>query len=93
MKKNKWIKVKVETDPQNIFIRVVDSGKGVPPELRKKIMEPFYTTKSESHGTGLGLSISRQIIDQHGGELYYEDAAYTTFTIRLPLPKEEKVAA
>lgn len=69
----------------NVEIKIVDEGSGIPQEDQEKIFSPFYTTKS--HGTGLGLAISKSIIDQHeGGSLNMEseEGKGTTFTISLP---------
>lgn len=67
---NKWIQVSFKKISENrLMISVADSGKGIPPEIVDKVMDPFFTTKSVGKGTGLGLSISRGIIEAHGGEL------------------------
>ncbi|HEY3911635.1 MAG TPA: GAF domain-containing protein [Stellaceae bacterium] len=68
-------------------IRVRDNGTGIPPELRDKLFQPFFTTKPTGEGTGLGLSISYDIVtQQHGGTIEVDSRAgeYTEFTIRLP---------
>jgi signal transduction histidine kinase len=68
-------------------VRVRDNGTGIPPEIRDKLFQPFFTTKPTGEGTGLGLSISYDIItQQHGGtiEVVSEPGAFTEFTIRLP---------
>jgi signal transduction histidine kinase len=70
-----------------VEVRVRDNGTGIPPEIRDKLFQPFFTTKPTGEGTGLGLSISYDIVtQQHGGtiELASEEDAYTEFTIRLP---------
>ena len=70
-----------------IEIRVRDNGTGIPPEIRDKLFQPFFTTKPPGEGTGLGLSISYDIIaQQHGGTITVESepGAYTEFTICLP---------
>ena len=70
-----------------IEIQVRDNGTGIPPEIRDKLFQPFFTTKPTGEGTGLGLSISYDIItQQHGGTITVESepGAYTEFTIRLP---------
>lgn len=61
-----------------------DSGEGMTGEVRERIFDPFFSTKSG--GTGLGLAVSRQIIQAHGGTIACESAegGGTTFTIRLP---------
>jgi PAS domain S-box-containing protein len=71
----------------SIEIRIRDNGTGIPPEIREKIFNPFFTTKPAGEGTGLGLSMSHDIIvKQHGGtiDLATEPGAFTEFTITLP---------
>lgn len=66
---------------------VQDNGPGIPLELRKKILEPFFSTKG-SKGTGLGLAVARKIVEEeHGGKLLIESEPEqgSTFTISLPL--------
>jgi C4-dicarboxylate-specific signal transduction histidine kinase len=84
----RWVVVAcVETD-EVTRITVTDSGKGIPPEVAEKIMQPFFTTKGAGKGTGLGLSISRQIIEQHGGRLYLDRSIpRTCFVVELPKAK------
>ena len=70
-----------------VEITVRDNGTGIPPEIRDKLFQPFFTTKPTGEGTGLGLSISYDIVtQQHGGTITVESepGAYTEFTIRLP---------
>src|SRR5216684_4371383 len=68
---------------------VIDSGNGVPPELKARIMEPFFTTKPVGKGTGLGLSLSKAIVVEHGGELKVSEVEnHTCFSFFLPLIKE-----
>lgn len=70
-----------------VELRVRDNGTGIPPELKDKIFQPFFTTKPTGSGTGLGLSISYDIIVQeHHGAIRVdsEPDQYTEFSIRLP---------
>ncbi len=70
-----------------IEIRIRDNGNGIPPDIRDKIFNPFFTTKPTGQGTGLGLSISYDIIVQeHHGEIKMEteDGKFTEFVISLP---------
>jgi signal transduction histidine kinase len=70
-----------------VEIRVRDNGTGIPPEVKEKIFNPFFTTKPAGEGTGLGLSISHDVIvKQHGGsiEVETEPGAFSEFTIVLP---------
>jgi signal transduction histidine kinase len=55
-----------------VEIRVRDNGNGIPPKVRDRIFQPFFTTKPTGQGTGLGLSLSYDIIKAHGGELKVE---------------------
>lgn len=80
--------ITVETGNYNdsaIFIRIHDTGSGIPEEIKKKIFDPFFTTKAVGEGTGLGLSLSFGIIQQHGGKIEMEsEAGNTSFTLVLP---------
>jgi GAF domain-containing protein len=70
-----------------VEIRIRDNGTGIPPEVREKMFNPFFTTKPAGEGTGLGLSISHDIIvKQHSGfiEVDTEPGAFTEFRIILP---------
>ena len=71
-----------------VYVSVSDNGIGIPEEIRKRIFDPFFSTKDVGKGTGLGLSISSQIIKKHGGELLVESmvGVGTTFTVKLPIP-------
>lgn len=69
-----------------ICVKITDSGKGIPEEIRERIFEPFFTTKPLGEGSGLGLDISRKITKRHGGDLYFESSpGKTTFFVTLPL--------
>ena len=68
-------------------IRIRDNGTGIPPEVKEKMFNPFFTTKPAGEGTGLGLSISHDIIvKQHGGsiEVDTQPGEFTEFRIILP---------
>jgi two-component system, NtrC family, sensor kinase len=81
------IKVSTRDCDDVVEVRVRDNGIGIPPELRDKLFQPFFTTKPTGEGTGLGLSISYDIVtQQHGGtiEVESEPGSFTEFTVRLP---------
>jgi signal transduction histidine kinase len=70
-----------------IEIRIRDNGAGIPPEVREKMFNPFFTTKPTGEGTGLGLSMTHDIIvKQHGGsiDVKTEPGVFTEFIITLP---------
>jgi GAF domain-containing protein len=71
----------------HVEIRIRDNGTGIPPEVKEKMFNPFFTTKPAGEGTGLGLSMSHDIIvKQHGGTIDVDTlpGAFTEFTIVLP---------
>lgn len=72
-----------ENSTEVVILEVVDTGKGIPPEVEKRLFDPFFTTKES--GTGLGLSIAARIIEKHGGALQYKTQVNhgTTFGIVL----------
>lgn len=80
-----YIKFESTIDKNRAILIVTDNGKGIPKEIKERIFEPFYTSKSS--GTGLGLSICQKIIEQHNGTiaLLNSEVGKTTFEITLPL--------
>ncbi|HET7764282.1 MAG TPA: GAF domain-containing protein, partial [Burkholderiales bacterium] len=70
-----------------VEIRIRDNGAGIPPRVREKMFNPFFTTKPAGEGTGLGLSISHDIVvKQHAGsiEVDTEPGAFTEIRVVLP---------
>jgi signal transduction histidine kinase len=77
----------LETSEPTILISIEDSGPGMTEEVRQRVFERFFTTKSKGKGTGLGLPLCKRIVDEHGGSigLHTEEGRGTTFTILLPV--------
>ena len=70
-----------------VEVRIRDNGTGIPPEVKERVFNPFFTTKPAGEGTGLGLPISHDIIvKQHAGsiEVETEPGKFTEFRIILP---------
>ena len=79
------LRINVSRDNGEVVVTVADTGRGIPPEDRQRVFEPFYSKKRG--GTGLGLSIARRIIAAHGGRIDVESIVGwgSRFMIRLPL--------
>jgi len=86
------ITVRSGFENEHVWFEVADTGKGMPEEVKKRIFEPFYTTKPVGKGTGLGLSISYDIIvKKHGGriDVTSEPEHGTCFRLWLPRYKSD----
>ena len=90
-KENGWVQVSLNADHKYFYVKVADSGMGIPQESLDHIFERFYRVdKSHSQeisGTGLGLAIARNAIITHRGaiKVHSEEGVGTTFTVRVPL--------
>ena len=75
-----------------VVVTFMDTGPGIPPNIRNKIFEPFFTTKAPGKGTGLGLSIVYGVIQRHGGTIEVDSTpgGGATFTLRFPLTLQGK---
>lgn len=88
------IRVATRSDgPAHVAIEIADNGKGIAPENRTRIFDPFYTTKAPGQGTGLGLSIAYKIVSQHGGQIdvISEVGVGSTFIVSLPIQSSGEV--
>jgi two-component system, NtrC family, sensor kinase len=92
---NGTITVSTGVTAQEAWIRVADTGCGIPPEHLNRIFEPFFTTKPAGQGTGLGLSVSYSIVRKHGGRIEVESVVGrgTSFIVLLPLKHTRDVDA
>jgi len=83
-------KIAVETGVTggHIFIKISDTGPGVPAEYRNKVFEPFFTTKND--GTGIGLSLCQRIVTDHNGDLTIDNGILggAEFRIEIPIRKD-----
>ena len=91
-KGNVWISTSHIKAKNEIQISIRDDGSGMPENVRRRIFEPFYTTKDIGKGTGLGLSISYGIIEKHNGtiDVKSEPGKGTEFIITLPVIQKSK---
>ena len=89
---SKQNEIRVETQCANdqLVINISDTGCGMPEHIKKRVFEPFYTTKPKGKGTGLGLSLCAEIVRKHGGEINIESKENegTCFSVTLPINPE-----
>ena len=74
------------SDREEVWVEVQDSGHGIAPETLKRIFDPFFTTKPVGQGTGLGLSVSYNIARRHGGRIEVRSTLGQGACFRLVLP-------
>lgn len=74
-----------------VILEVIDTGRGIPPEVEKHLFDPFFSTKET--GTGLGLSIAARIIEKHGGILQYQTLVGRGTTFGIVLPRQRPPGA
>ncbi|MDY6782992.1 MAG: PAS domain S-box protein [Cyanobacteriota bacterium] len=80
------LSIEVLQEQGQIHVKITDSGSGISEENKKRIFQPFFTTKSSGQGSGLGLDIVQKIVKKHSGTVSVESVpGRTTFTVSLPL--------
>jgi len=89
------VTVRAELDGGRPRFSVIDTGRGIAPDQRERIFEPFYQVPETEHlgGVGLGLAVARDIVQAHGGEIHCESEGEghgATFWFMLPVAAEEK---
>jgi signal transduction histidine kinase len=93
-KQDKWVKISVFAKDTMLVLRVMDSGNGIPTNIRSHLFDPFFTTKKVGEGTGLGLSIAKGILDGHNASIQIIDMSQSTcFEIVFPQLNEIKNAS
>jgi PAS domain S-box-containing protein len=88
MAAGKKIVVTSSVEDDDIILTVSDSGPGIALEIKDKIFDPYFTTKSD--GTGIGLSISHRIVTDHGGSLTVSDSDLGGAEFRIEIPIKER---
>ena len=92
-----WVRVTLDADHKYFYVKVADSGVGIPDDCKEHVFERFYRVDKarsrDTGGTGLGLAITKSVIQMHKGsiKLYSESGEGTTFTIRIPMKSDASV--
>lgn len=88
------VRIWAEPDADRQFVRlgVSDNGRGMSPEVRRRALDPFFTTKARDLGTGLGLSLVQGVAGSAGGSVEIDSAEGKGTTIVLTLPLKQAVA-
>ncbi len=75
----------------DVVVEICDDGPGMPPEVRERIFEPFYTTKPPGSGTGLGLHITHNVVSRHRGRVEVRSRpGETCFEVSLPIQRPDR---
>jgi signal transduction histidine kinase len=85
------ITISTGKDRNDVWVEIADNGPGIPPEVKKRILEPLFTTKGNS-GTGLGVPIVYAFTQRHGGRLDIESTAGQGARFRMSFPIPQKTA-
>lgn len=83
------VRLKWHCDQKFCTFTVQDDGTGIDPEIRSRVCDPFFTTKSPAEGTGLGLAVVHGIVEEHNGKMKIGECAWggAKITIRIPLSR------
>ncbi len=83
---NGTLRISTRADPDDVVVEIGDTGPGMPPDIRARAFDPFYTTKDVGKGAGLGLDISRRIIvERHHGQITIDSRPdETVLCVHLP---------
>jgi two-component system NtrC family sensor kinase len=87
------LQIRTRLEQGDFEIRIIDSGSGIPPEIRDRIFEPFFTTKAVGEGTGLGLAITYSIVKKHDGVLELSPAEPHGTEAKIRIPVKSKSAS
>jgi CheY-like chemotaxis protein len=76
-----------------VMLRVSDTGGGIPPAVKDRIFEPFFSTKPVGDGSGLGLSVVLGIVEAHGGQIHLDSTVGVGTVFELYFPKAAEISA
>jgi signal transduction histidine kinase len=80
------VRIRAERHSNNVLVRIIDDGGGIPADIQPRIFDPFFTTKEPGKGTGLGLDITRRLVRSIGGDISVTSVpGRTEFGVTLPV--------
>jgi len=84
------VSTQFDAHTEQCFVRVKDTGAGIPADVLPRIFDPFFTTKEDQNRTGLGLAVAHSILQQHGGDIVVDSTpgVGTEFQVSLPIAAE-----
>jgi signal transduction histidine kinase len=85
------VEIVVDANDTDGVVEICDQGPGVPHELRQRVFEPFFTTRTA--GTGLGLAVTRCVAQAHGGSAQFLDSRRPGAVLRLAIPRQRATTA
>ncbi|QIR16123.1 HAMP domain-containing histidine kinase [Shewanella aestuarii] len=84
------IRISAVQQDNQVFLDVIDNGKGLEPQMQQQVLEPFFTTKSQ--GTGLGLAVVQSVVRNHGGQIQLSCKPNMGCQVRLTFPLSHQVS-
>jgi len=91
MERNGELLIETRCNSNEVTVRIIDSGVGIPPEIVSRIFDPFFTTKKQGEGTGIGLDIVIRIINRHNGEIKVNSVpGRTEFIVCIPFQQKKE---
>lgn len=79
-----WVEIDITLLNGKVLLRITDAGSGIPLDVRKKMFNPFFTTKAIGKGTGIGLPLCKTMVEKMGGQFFYDEKSeHTSFIIQL----------
>lgn len=86
MDQNGELVIETNSNDHSVTVCFRDNGRGIPPEIRSHIFDPYFTTKNAGEGSGIGLDIVNRIIKNHHGDIAVSsEPGHTEFKITLPI--------
>lgn len=86
---NGELRIETTSDKNNVCIRIIDNGCGIPKEIQSRIFDPFFTTKKVGEGTGIGLDLVQNVVKRHHGDVkVFSEPGKTEFSISLPISQQ-----